>query len=291
MRCLAVDMQEYDIKLDDVRVVDAVTQKLINAKSAFYVVDSDVKGTMSKVSKLAFASKEAAEDFNIEHGGKVVDFTAALKMAQESLESDIEMVQNKKEKQVYAIGKKIYDKNCKKEIDLNAYFEINELKSAIREKKFCTELKESELQPLSLYLWEVKRFGEDKSNMDAIKVKKDEKCPICGMFVYKYPKWATQIFYGDKHYSFDGVKDMMKYYFLHQEGITKMVVTDYYSQRAIDAKQAFFVLGSDVYGPMGAELIPFSTQKSANTFSLDHKGAKILHFDAITKEEIKKLDD
>ena len=102
IRCLAVDMQEYDIKLEDVKVVDVVTQKLIYAKSAFYVVDSDIKGTMSKVSKLAFGSKEAAEDFNIEHGGKIVDFATALGMAKESLNSDIEMVEAKKTKQVHS---------------------------------------------------------------------------------------------------------------------------------------------------------------------------------------------
>ncbi len=34
------------------------------------------------------------------------------------------------------------------------------------------------------------------------------------MFVYKYPKWITQIVYKDgNRLSFDGVKDMMKFYF------------------------------------------------------------------------------
>lgn len=291
IRCLAVDMQEHDIKLEDIKAVDVLTQKLIYAKSAFYVVDSDVKGTMSKVSKLAFSSREEAEDFNIEHGGKIVDFATALKMAKESLVGDIEMVEAKKTKQVYPMGKNIFEKKCKSSIDINSYLEINELKSAINNNnKLCGELKEGELQALSLYLWEVKRFGDNK-NLDVIKVTKDEKCPICGMFVYKYPKWAAQIFYGDKHYSFDGVKDMMKYYFLHKEGITKMLVTDYYSQNVIEAKSAFFVVGSDVYGPMGDELIPFKSQNEANSFSLDHKGKKVLKFDEITKEALKKLDE
>ena len=63
IRCLAVDMQEYNISLDNVIVVDAKTQKLINAKNAFYVVNSKVKGTMSKVSKLAFKNKKDALEF------------------------------------------------------------------------------------------------------------------------------------------------------------------------------------------------------------------------------------
>ncbi|ABB44595.1 conserved hypothetical protein [Sulfurimonas denitrificans DSM 1251] len=291
MRCLAVDMQEHKIDTNDVKVVDALSQKLIFAKDAHYVVGSDVKGTMSKVSKVAFSSKEAADDFNIEHGGEVVSFEKALKMASESLDSDIEMVQNKKEKQVYPMGKKIYDKNCKQNIDANNYVQLNELKADLADKKLCGTLSEEELQPLSLYIWEVKRFEANDKRVDTIQVTKDEKCPICGMFVYKYPKWAAQIFYEGKHHSFDGVKDMMKYYFQNKDGIKKILVTDYYSQKAIDASTAFYVLGSDVYGPMGKELIPFNSQKEAKAFNMDHKGFKVIEFKDITSSEIYKLDE
>jgi len=290
IRCLAVDMQEYDIDIDDVKVVDVSSEKLIDASSAHYVVGSDIRGTMAKVSKLAFADKEAAEEFSIENGGEIVDFKTALKMAQESLKSDMAMVQNKKEKQVYSMGKKIFEKRCKKDIDVNAYLQINELKAALKDESLCPEVKENELQPLSLYLWEVKRFGDAKKQ-GVIQVSKDEKCPICGMFVYKYPRWAAQIFYGDKHFSFDGVKDMMKYYFLHKDGISKMAVSDYYSQKTIDAKKAYYVSGSDVHGPMGNELIPFGKESEAKTFYMDHKGLAILKFDEITDSEIKKLDE
>lgn len=291
MRCLIVDMQENSINLDDVEVVDASTQKFIKASSAFYVVGSDVKGTMSKVSKLAFADKESADDFNIEHGGEVVDFKTALKAAKESLESDVAMVESKKNKQVYPMGEKIFEKKCNKNIDINSYLQINELKADIRDKNLCAELKESELQALSLYLWEVKKYGDLKNTGDTINVSRDEKCPICGMFVYKYPKWAAQIFYKDSHFSFDGVKDMMKYYFEHKDNISKMLVSDYYSQKAIDAQEAYYVIGSDVYGPMGDELIPFKSQNEAKTFSMDHKGLKILRFKDIKAKEVHKLDE
>lgn len=291
IRCLALDMREYDIKSTDVKVVDVSTEKLIPAVSAFYVVGSDIKGTMSKVSKLAFSSKEAADDFSIENGGEIVDFKTVLMMAQESLSSDIEAMQSKKTKQVYPMGERIFDKRCKKETDINAYLQINELKAVIKEKKLCGELKEGELQALALYLWEVKRFGDLEKIGDTITVTKDEKCPVCGMFAYKYPKWAAQIFYKDTHFSFDGVKDMMKYYFGHKEGISKMLVTDYYSQKAIDATKAFYVIGSDVYGPMGDELIPFAKESEAKTFYMDHKAAKTVSFEDIREKEVYKLDE
>lgn len=292
MRCLSVDMQEYHIDTNDIKVVDAATQKLISAKEAFYVLGSDIKGTMSKVSKIAFGKKEDAENFSMENGGEIVDFPTALRSAQESLKKDIEMIQAKKDKKIYPMGKKIFEKRCKKDIDINSYLQINELKAGLKNKKECGELKENELQALSLYLWEVKRFKDDKNAaIDAIKVTKDEKCPVCGMFVYKFPKWAAQIFYKETHLSFDGVKDMMKYYFDHKDGISKILVTDYYSQKAIDATKAYFVFGSDIYGPMGAEPIPFASKDQANTFYMDHKGTKVSEFKDITKTEIYKLDE
>ena len=301
MRCLAVDIKKYKINLDEVKVVDSKSEKIILAKDAYYVVDSIVPGTMAKVSKLAFAKKSDALKFIEEYEGKLATFDEAFKMAQDSLKSDIAMVTMKKKKKIYPMGKKIFDKKCDKTINLNDYLEINDLKASIKEKNLCKELKnEKQFQAVALYLWEVKRFGDAKDK-DIIKVEKNEKCPVCGMFIYKYPRWAAQIFYKDSHLSFDGVKDMMKFYFNPakwgedknhtKKQISKMVVTDYYSQKAIDSKSAFYVIGSDVYGPMGHELIPFDNLESAKRFKIDHKGKKIIKFKDIVEKELYKLDE
>ncbi|MFA6756407.1 MAG: nitrous oxide reductase accessory protein NosL, partial [Sulfurospirillaceae bacterium] len=66
--------------------------------------------------------------------------------------------------------------------------------------------------------------------------------------------------------------------------------TDYYTLEALEAKDAFYVVGSDVYGPMGNELIPFSKEANAKTFRDDHKGKQIVSFDEITPELVKTLD-
>ncbi|MEA1891201.1 MAG: nitrous oxide reductase accessory protein NosL [Campylobacterota bacterium] len=306
MRCLVVDMQEYGINMDDIGVVDAKTQKLIDAQRAYYVLGSKVKGTMSKVSKLAFAKESDAKKFAKKYKGKVVDFTTALNAAKYSLKSDNTRLMKKKEKKIYPMGKKIFDKMCvDDEIDPTNYIEINELKYAIKNTKGCQKIKEKQLQALALYLWEVKRFGDLDDIQGTVKVQKDEKCPVCGMFTYKYPKWAAQIFYTyndhEHHYSFDGVKDMMKFYFdpmewgsyesSKKEYISKILVTDYYSQKAIDARESYFVIGSDVYGPMGDELIPFKELEDAKTFSMDHRGKKIVKFEEIIEREVYKLDE
>ena len=291
IRCLLVDTKNESLNIDNIRVVDVKSEKLISAKDAFYVVSSKVKGTMSRVSKLAFASKSDALEFAKKYKGKVVDFNEAMNMAKESLESDINMVSKKKKKKMYPMGEKIYKKKCQ-EIDSTEFSQINMLKAKIKTEKLCKPLNEKQLQALSLYLFEVKRVGDLGASSEVIKVSKDEKCPICGMFVYKYPKWAAQIFYKESHLSFDGVKDLMKYYFeKDSKKIEKILVTDYYSQKAIDAKKAYYVVGSDIYGPMGDELIPFENESDAKTFSMDHKGIKILKFKDITSEEVYNLDE
>ncbi|MCD6172524.1 MAG: nitrous oxide reductase accessory protein NosL, partial [Sulfurimonas sp.] len=191
------------------------------------------------------------------------------------------------------------------EIDPTEYIEINELKAAIKNEKLCRPLKEKQLQALALYLWEVKRLGDLGEIEGTVKVTKDEKCPVCGMFTYKYPRWAAQIFYKydnhEHHHSFDGVKDMMKFYFdpmawgnykrSTRKNITNMLVTDYYSQKAIDARTAYYVIGSDIYGPMGNELIPFESEADAKSFYMDHRGTKIIQFDNIKEKEVYKLDE
>jgi len=133
----------------------------------------------------------------------------------------------------------------------------------------------------------------------AVPVKESDKCPVCGMFVAKYKDFLAQIVFSDGSYRvFDGAKDMFKYFLnLHTydpkkeiSDISGAFVTDYYSLSLIDAQKAVYVIGSDVYGPMGHELIPFVQQSDALEFMQDHKGKKVLSFDEVTPQVIQGLD-
>ena len=129
-----------------------------------------------------------------------------------------------------------------------------------------------------------------------IHVPQGAKCPVCGMFVAKYPKWAAQIDVSGKHRYFDGVKDMMKYYIFDGDfpydrtKITAMLVTDYYTLEALPAQKAWYIIGSKQYGPMGNELIPFKTEKEAKDFIADHGGDRIVRFGEITGKMVMGLD-
>ena len=139
-------------------------------------------------------------------------------------------------------------------------------------------------------------WATDKS---PIKPGPRDKCPVCGMFVAKYPDFVAVLAFKDGTYAFfDGVKDMMKYYFnlekynpsKKRDEIRQIHVTDYYSLGSIDGFKAFYVSGSDIYGPMGRELIPFEKEAEAREFQKDHKGKAVLRFQDINKDIMKGLD-
>jgi copper chaperone NosL len=119
------------------------------------------------------------------------------------------------------------------------------------------------------------------------------------MFVYKYPDFVAQIVFKDGSVAFfDGAKDMFKYYFDMQKfdpkrkktDIDLVYVTDYYSLASVDGTKAFYVVGSDVYGPMGKELVPFEKDSEAKGFLKDHKGKSLLKFQDVTPSIAKGLD-
>ena len=56
--------------------------------------------------------------------------------------------------------------------------------------------------------------------------------------------------------------------------IAAVQVTDYYALEPIDGRTAFYVVGSDVFGPMGKELIPFAKKAEAEEFLKDHRAAR-----------------
>ena len=125
-----------------------------------------------------------------------------------------------------------------------------------------------------------------------------DRCPVCGMFVSKYPDWTAEIVFQDGSYVvFDGAKDMFTYYFdigkyspaKKREDIASLYVTDYYAVTSVDARSAYYVGGSEVHGPMGKELVPFAKESDARGFKDDHRGKTVLTFGAVTPEILKTL--
>jgi len=126
---------------------------------------------------------------------------------------------------------------------------------------------------------------------------KKDKCLVCGMAVSPYPNWVSAIEFKDgTRVFFDGPKDMFRFYFnmkkygsdKTQADVSTVYVTEYYSTKMMNAgdDDLYFITGSDVYGPMGMELVPVKGKKQAETFMKDHKGKRMLRFSEVTMKDI-----
>ena len=126
----------------------------------------------------------------------------------------------------------------------------------------------------------------------------DTECPVCGMRVADYPAWVARVEFQDGSVEFfDGAKDMFK--FLQDipkyrpemtvDQVAAISVTEYETARRIDARTASFVIGSDVSGPMGNELVPFESEDAAAEFRAVHSGERIVRFDEVDQDLISEL--
>jgi copper chaperone NosL len=150
---------------------------------------------------------------------------------------------------------------------------------------------------LLLILWPAFAAAQEET---ATKPGSMDLCPVCGMLVSKYPNWTATALYRDGHtHYFDGAKDLFKYLQEmpkyapghRKEDLAGLYVTEFYGLTRIDARSAFYVIGSDVLGPMGHELVPLETRADAEEFLKDHKGKRIFTFAQITADIIDKVDN
>ena len=126
-----------------------------------------------------------------------------------------------------------------------------------------------------------------------------EKCPVCGMFVARYPDWVAGVrFAGGDRVLFDGAKDLFKFLLKYEDygavmrrtDVAAIFVTDYYTLKPVEARAAWYVTGADVLGPMGDELIPFGRRQDAEEFQRDHRGQRLLRFEEVNRPLLKALD-
>lgn len=126
----------------------------------------------------------------------------------------------------------------------------------------------------------------------------DARCPVCGMYPARFPRWAAQIVFKDgaSHYV-DSPVDL--FVFLQNtdryarryalKDISLSYVTDFEGGQWIEAHHAFFVLGSTALGPMRiADLPAFSSRKLAETFARS-RGGKVLTFRQVTPERVQPM--
>ncbi len=137
------------------------------------------------------------------------------------------------------------------------------------------------------------QHAEGQHAHEAEETSQNYDCGNCGMPSQEYPQFHSKIkTEAGKEVWFCSTKCMF-IATLKPKSILKNLaesqVMDYYDSKFISAKEAFYVTGSDVPGPMGADLIPHKSKEAAEEFMKEHKGKEILSFDEINMQVMKGL--
>jgi nitrous oxide reductase accessory protein NosL len=97
IHCAAIDMALHTEKtIQDITVADYDTLRQINADRAFWVIGGEIMGVMTARAKWAFATKEAADNFIKQHGGRPATFGEVIKAAFEDMYQDTLMIRQKR---------------------------------------------------------------------------------------------------------------------------------------------------------------------------------------------------
>ncbi len=115
----------------------------------------------------------------------------------------------------------------------------------------------------------------------------DARCPVCGMYPARFPKWAAQLALRDGSVRFF---DSPREFFVFVDRVSRgrapvaagdvMVawVTDYPGNGWVQAGAAWYVQGSKVTGPMRVDALPaFARRESADAF-VANNGGRVLSF-------------
>lgn len=127
----------------------------------------------------------------------------------------------------------------------------------------------------------------------------DARCPVCGMFPARAPRWAAQVIYrdGDVHF-FDSplslhlfLADVPRYASgRHLADVAVQFVTDREAGGWVDARGAYYVHGSSDAGPMRAGNLPaFATLASAQAFAAA-RGGRVITASQIGTAMLRALD-
>lgn len=115
------------------------------------------------------------------------------------------------------------------------------------------------------------------------------RCPVCGMFPARYPRWAAQVIFGDGDVQFLDSPLSLFHYLQRVERYTTgrrladvaaVFVADHGGGPWLPLEQAVFVHGSSQLGPMRSGNLPaFASAAEAQAFAARHGGQTL---DAVT---------
>ena len=130
---------------------------------------------------------------------------------------------------------------------------------------------------------------------------KETSCVVRHIKVYKDPAWVAKIeLQNGKKVFFSSPKSMFEFYFRpgkwfdigvkSEEDFKDILVTDFKTLKAVKAKGAFYIYGTNVTSPAGDDLVAFNSYADAEEFSEKHNGKRILGFRDVSDALIRLIN-
>jgi copper chaperone NosL len=125
----------------------------------------------------------------------------------------------------------------------------------------------------------------------------EDRCPVCAMLPIRYPRFAAAIALQDGRTYYFCSPGCMLNAWLHPDiflgspaaNLARPVVREYLSGEVMDARDVFWVSGSDVVGPMGPALVPLKDTAHLEAFRRRHGARKVFRLDELTHDNWQML--
>jgi len=148
------------------------------------------------------------------------------------------------------------------------------------------------MKKIWIILFLIVLFGTTNcASLQPIKIEPHQACPLCGMYPARYPQFNCQIVFKDGSYeAFDSAIGLLVYlHFPDHTGIKLKPVAgiyfkDYSKAGWLEAGKAFFVVGSEIMGPMGVEFLPVDSEQAAEELKKEEHGQDITDFKEINRQ-------
>ena len=148
------------------------------------------------------------------------------------------------------------------------------------------------MKKILVILFLIVLFGMTKwAFSQPIKIEPHKACPLCGMYPARYPQFNCQIVFEDGSYeAFDSAVGLLVYLlFPDNTGIklkplARIYFKDYLKEGWLEAGKTFFVIGSEIMGPMGVEFLPVDSQQAAEELKKQANGKDVIHYTMINRQ-------
>lgn len=133
---------------------------------------------------------------------------------------------------------------------------------------------------------------------EARPVPAEARCPVCGMYPARYPRWAAQLIFSDgAALFFDSplelfrfLLDMEHYHDRHgADDVAQAYVSDAGDGRWLPVAEAYFVQGSGLLGPMRQQDLPAFAKAEDAEALVAEQGGNPIRLEQITPDLLQTL--